>query len=100
MIEKITDNQRIKGYGLERPSTEYAKASLSRFLGNDKAAGLWAKASAECGVDGNTTDLNELEQLFRFLSKESGAIGVLGRSLVIRTVSYRTLSNKHDEHAE
>lgn len=95
MAEDVSKkNNTAKTYGLDRPSKDYALNSLGRFLGEQEAAALWSKACSTCNAAEYTDDLVELELIFKFLSKESGAVGVLGRSLVIRTVSYRTLNKE------
>ena len=95
MAEELkSKTNQVRKYGLDRPSREYAITSLTRFLGEEKAEKLWASACETCGASKETSDLYELEKIFKYLSKEGGAVGVLGRSLVIRTVSYRTLNAK------
>ena len=95
MTENSNPQNRIKNYGLERPTAVYALSSLQRFLGEDQALELWQRVCANCQIDTDEEELDHLEEAFKQLSKESGAVGVLGRSLVIRTVSYRTLSRRN-----
>ncbi len=81
-------NQR---FGLEAPSAHYAITSMNQFFGEEKSKEMWNNACHSAGVGVNSEDPQSLEKVFRVLAKEPGAVGVLGRSLAIRSASYRKL---------
>ena len=81
-----------QGFGLKPPSANYAIESIEKFIGQENAQSLWAKACQTAGIALSSSSPESLEKVFRVLSKEAGAVGVLGRSLSIRALSYRKLN--------
>jgi len=91
-----TVNKRIGGYNLDPPTSEYALQSLSKFLDKQEATNIWESACQAHNILPNTNQLDELKAVFEELSSKSGAIGVVGKSLVVRVNSYKLLTRKRN----
>ena len=84
----------IANYALNQPTAAYAIGSLSRFMTYDEAKALWSNLCRKCAVDPATDDLQELETVFGKVSDMPGATGVVGKSLVVRAITFKTLMQK------
>lgn len=87
---------KIRGYELDFPSRQIAFAALGRFLNKEETETLWKKACEDCTVSQNTSNIDQLESVFKYISTQPGAIGVVGKSLNVRVITYRTLSLKQN----
>ena len=87
-------NDRIKGYDLDPPTKDYAVKALSRFMEESEAISLWESACITYNILANSTNLEELENVFKEISIKPGVVGVVGKSLVVRANSYKVLKMK------
>ena len=87
-----TNNPPVKGYQLDAPNKELALSSLKRFLDEEKANELWELHCKLRGAPANTNDIDELSRIFKSMANETGAVGVVGKSLTVRVISYKILS--------
>ncbi len=91
-----TVNNRLKGYDLDPPTKDYAIKALSRFMDEEDARSLWESACVTHNILANSTNLEDLENVFKDLSVRSGVVGVVGKSLVVRANSYKILKMKSE----
>lgn len=82
----------VNKYKLEAPDRQLALTSLNRFLENGEAEKLWEKFCNHAKVPVQTNKLEDLAVIFKQMSEEPGAVGVVGKSLTVRLISYRILS--------
>jgi len=81
----------LDGYDLEMPDKQMCLMALGNIIEPEEAEDLWQACCKDCGVSNNTENINELSKVFAAISRQGGAIGVLGRSLHTRAISYRIL---------
>ena len=77
--------------GFAVPNRQNVLQSLVNTFGRDKAKELWQKACAETGVPSDCSDLEELESVAQTMANMNGALGVVGKSLSVRIITYKTL---------
>jgi hypothetical protein len=84
----------VPGYGLAPPSKDDALAFLARGVGADEAASVWVRACRESGVPVDARDLGPepMMKVSEWLSRQTGVVGVIGSSLVVRLRTYRLLT--------
>jgi hypothetical protein len=88
----------IPGYGLARPSLVELRERLRRLAPGVDAVAALTLAAARAGVDvGDAADadlgIDELAAVASALTVERGLLGVIGRSMLIRAVSYVELAS-------
>jgi hypothetical protein len=77
--------------GFEAPSRTYVIQSLVNSFGKAKAKQLWREVCQEAGVDRKSNDIHDLEKIANVLSNKSGAAGVVGKSLSVRMITYKSM---------
>lgn len=82
-------------YNQRVPDKSFALQSLAKSLGEERAEVLWRSACKKAGIFGNPRRLSDLEKIFNFISNMDGAVGVIGKSLSVRLITYRTLSQQN-----
>lgn len=87
---------KVRGYELDFPSRQIAFAALGRFLSKEETEILWKKACEDCTIPQDTSSIDQLESIFKYISMQPGVIGVVGKSLNVRIITYRTLSLKQN----
>jgi len=88
----------IPGYGLARPSLVELRERLQRLAPEVDAVAALTLAGARAGVDvGDAADadlgIDELAAVASAMTVERGLLGVIGRSMLIRAVSYVELAS-------
>lgn len=87
----LTQNSKVAGYNLELPDRSYAISSLITFIGKSEAESLWQKVCRQAKFSEYTTKPEELEVIFNHIAKEPGSVGVVGKSMVVRAITYKLL---------
>jgi hypothetical protein len=82
----------VAGYDLEPPSVDDFRNAVARVDRGDPA--VWARLCEEAGLspEAATMTLAELDRLALTIRDQPGTLGVLGRSLNVRLISYFTLT--------
>lgn len=78
-------------YQFASPSKESALATFQRAYSTEEAQALWNQACQATEVKDPPSTLNELANIFDYLSKLPGRQGVYGTSLKLRLLTYRKL---------
>lgn len=88
----MTAPTRVGSYELAPPTIADFREAVARVDHGDPA--VWARLCAEAGLSpqATTMTLAELEVLALTIRNQSGVLGVLGRSLNVRLMTYFTLS--------
>lgn len=81
----------IKEYNLEQPYWQKAVDAYKRFLSEADALQLWQNACEACKVSPKTEDIDQLDEVFQYLSQKDGIVGVYGASLKLRLRAYKNL---------
>ena len=71
------------------PSKEAALESLSRVFGEAKAEKIWKEACAVCKCATDNVALEDLDVIFRHLSRQSGILGLQGMRLRMKLMAYQ-----------
>lgn len=79
--------------GFQTPSRNSVLQSLVNTFGRERAKELWREACYKAGTNRDCNTLEELEQVAKTLSAMSGAAGVVGKSLSVRIITYKTMKN-------
>ena len=84
----------VPGYGLAPPSKDDALAFLARGVGADAAASVWVRACRESGASATARELgpDAMMKVAEWMAGQSGVVGVIGASLVVRLRTYRLLT--------
>ena len=91
MINNEPSRDYIPHYNLEKPSWELAINTLSELMNRSEAEGLLRSICEENKLTSRTTELDTLIKIFRHLSRISGKESVAGKSLVVRSLTYKLL---------
>ncbi len=86
----------VPGYGLEAVTRGSFLAALSRVLGTDEAKAKWIEACQVASLSPGLEDPGpeDLERVAKALVELGGLPSVVGSSMYVRLVTYRTLSRK------
>ena len=79
-------------YKQDVPNRNYALKALAKSFGKERADKIWNQACREASVNGNPSNMQELENVYDAISSMNGAAGVTGKSLKVRLITYRTLN--------
>jgi len=90
------------GYGLAPPTKDDALAFLARGVGADAAASVWVKTCARAGVSATARDLTPemMMKVCERLAEQSGVVGVIGASLLVRLRTWRLVTANHSAGRE
>lgn len=88
--------ERIAGYDMAPVTKETFLASLSRVLGADDASTRWAQACKMVSVNEDLDEIaaDDLLSIAKAFVEMGGLTSVVGSSMYVRLVTYRTLSRK------
>lgn len=92
---------RIEGYDLTAVTRDSFLASVSRVLGPDVAQAKWSEACAAVALRPDLPDYapEDLERVAKAFVEMGGLASVVGSSMYVRIVTYRTLSNTRTARA-
>lgn len=88
---KEEESALIDGYDYQRPSRNFALRTLISALGRIPANRAWKQACRAADVSEHSNEFDDLEMIFNNLSHQSGIVGVIGKSLLVRATVFRTL---------
>jgi|GEM_PF-3262038 hypothetical protein len=88
---KEEENALIDGYDYQRPSRSFALRTLISALGRIPANNAWKQACRKANVSEHSDEFDDLEMIFNNLSHQSGVVGVIGKSLMVRASVFKTL---------
>jgi hypothetical protein len=82
----------VSSHGLAAPTAADFRAAVARIDRGDPS--VWARLCDEAGVSPQATDMTlaELDALALTIRDQPGVLGVLGRSLNVRLMTYFTLT--------
>ena len=82
----------IPGYGLAPPTAHDALAFLARGVVRAHGADEWLRACRRAGTPSADLSVDEMMRVSERLAEQTGVVGIIGTSLMVRVRTYRLLA--------